>query len=144
VIATFSSPDPTGGYQFDSFGIDPPFESGDTDFSLQWLGTGDAPVSPGGCPDAQQQGCEWNVGWGGGAIQVNCYQPFFTANINFFRPGSIGSDNELAGCGFFAQCQITGSWVPSFLVPEASSVALLGVALGFFALIVGVAARHKA
>jgi hypothetical protein len=56
---------------------------------------------------------------------------------------SIGSDAEMAGCGFFAQCQITGSWVPS-LVPEASSVALLGVALGFFALIVGVAARHEA
>jgi hypothetical protein len=140
VIATFSSPDATGQYQFDSIGSDPPFESGDTDFSLQWAGTGDAPVSAGGCPDVEQRGCEWNITWGGGPNQVEFYQPFFSANINVFGNG-IGSDAEMAGCGFFAQCQITGSWV---MVAEASSVTLLGVAVGFFALIVGVAARHEA
>jgi hypothetical protein len=75
VIATFSSPDATGQYQFDSIGSDPPFESGDTDFSLQWAGTGDAPVSAGGCPDVEQRGCEWNITWGAGQTKSSSTSP---------------------------------------------------------------------
>ncbi len=67
-------------------------------------------------------------------------QPFFSANIML---PFIGSDGEMAGCGFFAECMITGSWVPEVSeVPEVSSVALLGCALGLLALIFGIAGRH--
>jgi hypothetical protein len=139
VIATFNSPDPAGQFYFCNLNgtalgpcpLDPsndhaPVEIGDPNFTLSWTGVYYSSYT---CRIA----CEFNIAWADYApTTIYFIQPSFSANLDIGADGGAdGSDSYIAGCGIFAQCSITGYWT----VAEASSVKLLGVALGFFALV---------
>lgn len=131
VVATFSSPDPGGFYILNTtLPNEPP---NDTNFTFQWNAFQAFIIAPELEPSAC--GCEWTIEWAGPPTLVFYEQGSTSANISLSGGiGSIGSDEFIAGCGFFAQCTIAGFWEQSS-VPEPRSITLLGAALGFFALL---------
>jgi hypothetical protein len=126
VVATFSSPDQTGSYQFADYPY-PPIDSGDNNFTFNWEHFEGNPL-PGPCS------CMYVINWNGPPTQINYFQDPSSTNIDGggspdFSTFNIGSDGEIAGCGALGSfvgsgCEVSGYWEPVG-VPEASTVTLL-------------------
>ena len=119
-----------------------PIVSGDMNFLFEW---GDASAPPSVLPCFHSNlifYCQWDIDFGSSPTGLFFNVNYFGGqndNINLFTgtegmaEGMIGSDNEINGCGIFAQCKITGFWTLSSSAPEPSSVLSLATALiGFF------------
>ena len=138
IVATFSSPDQTGSYQFADYPY-PPIDSGDNNFTFNWEHFQGQPLPSPECF------CAYVITWNGPPTQIDYFQPGSSTNIDGggspdFSAFNIGSDGDIAGCGLLADlvggagCKVTGHWDPVG-VPEASSVTLLGGALAFLTLL---------
>lgn len=138
-LGQFSSSDSNGTYSFVENLSFPPVITGDPDFLFTW-GGGIFRAPPNHIPCFNPgfvDECRWDITWSSslaaGLSIIVDFKGAENANINIGNVGGmIGSDAGMPGCGFFAECVISGFWVSSVSEPSPLTGILPALLVVFF------------